>query len=100
MMLSLIVALLGLCYSADSVALHNSVLLSKSMNPSIAPTVLLLHGLLGSSRNFGGFSHTLYENLDGEYNIVTIDARNHGRSVALGPMPISYDLMSSDVVGK
>ena len=99
-MLVLLLVLLVLSSLSDSVVLYNSVLLAKTSNPSTAPTVLLLHGLLGSSRNFGGFARTLHEKLGGEHNIVSLDARNHGRSVVLGPMPISYDLMSSDVIGE
>ena len=84
----------------DSVVLHNSALLAKTRDPNAAPTVVLLHGLLGSSRNFGAFARILYEKLGSEHNIVAIDARNHGRSVALGPMPIAYELMSEDVTGE
>ena len=100
LMLTVVLVLLVVCFLADSAVLYNSVLLARTKTPSTASTVLLLHGLLGSSRNFAGFARTLYEMLGKEHNIVAMDARNHGRSVALGPMPISYDLMSSDVIGE
>ena len=46
-----------------AVALHHSVILSLSQQP--APNIVLIHGLLGSSRNFGNFARILYDKLNG-----------------------------------
>ena len=82
---------------AEAVLLHHSVLLS-SKHSSTSSTIVLLHGLLGSSRNFNSFARTLYNQLECMHDIVVFDARNHGRSMESGPLPVDYSLMSDDVV--
>eukprot|EP01038_Epipyxis_sp_PR26KG_P004725 gene4725-6630_t len=47
---------------------------------SDTPTIVILHGLLGSSRNFQTWSRILYKNLDSCHDIICMDLRNHGRS--------------------
>jgi pimeloyl-ACP methyl ester carboxylesterase len=58
------------------------------------PPVILLHGGLGHSGNWGYQVPALVE---GGYRAVLIDSRGHGRSTQ-DWRPFSYDLMASDVV--
>jgi pimeloyl-ACP methyl ester carboxylesterase len=54
--------------------------------------VILLHGGLGHSGNWG---YQLPALLAGGYRAVLIDSRGHGRSTRDG-RPFSYELMASD----
>ena len=56
--------------------------------------VILLHGGLGNSGNWGYQVPALVEN---GYRAVVIDSRGHGRSTCDGK-PYSYELMASDVI--
>jgi pimeloyl-ACP methyl ester carboxylesterase len=56
--------------------------------------VILLHGGLGHSGNWGYQVLTLLEN---GYRIVVIDSRGHGRSTR-DAQPYSYELMASDLL--
>lgn len=87
---------LGMMSSTSGILLHHSVILSP--NQSSSSNIILLHGLLGSSRNFGSFARTLYARLDKNHNIVVLDARNHGRSVKAGPLQLEYEAMAQDVL--
>lgn len=58
------------------------------------PTVILLHGGLGNSRNWGYQIPVLLEH---EYEVVVIDSRGHGRSTH-DDRPYSYELMASGVL--
>lgn len=60
--------------------------------------IIILHGLLGSSRNFQSWSRLLHKALHGKHDIVCIDLRNHGRSSLHGALPMSYELMAKDVI--
>ena len=60
----------------------------------IGSPVLLLHGGLGNSRNWGYQVPALVEN---GYQAVVIDSRGHGRSTR-DAKPYSYELMASDVL--
>lgn len=60
----------------------------------IGAPVILLHGGLGHSSNWGYQVPALIEN---GYRAVVIDSRGHGRSTRDGK-PYSYDLMASDVL--
>jgi esterase len=53
--------------------------------------VVLLHGLLGSNENLGGIAR----GLGGEYGLIGMDLRNHGRSPHGTPM--DYATMAGDV---
>ncbi|MBP8823663.1 MAG: alpha/beta fold hydrolase [Flavobacteriales bacterium] len=55
------------------------------------PTVVVLHGLYGSSDNFGSIGRTL----SAQYDMLLVDARDHGRSPHTGR--ITYALMAEDV---
>jgi pimeloyl-ACP methyl ester carboxylesterase len=55
--------------------------------------VILLHGGLGNSGNWG---HQVPALLDNSYRVVMIDSRGHGRSTR-DTRPFSYELMASDV---
>jgi pimeloyl-ACP methyl ester carboxylesterase len=56
--------------------------------------VILLHGGLGHSGNWGYQVPGLLRN---GYRVIVIDSRGHGRSTR-GPQPYSYDLMASYVL--
>jgi pimeloyl-ACP methyl ester carboxylesterase len=56
--------------------------------------VILLHGGLESSQDWGNQVPALLEN---HYQVILMDTRGHGRST-LGPFPLSYELMQSDVI--
>jgi pimeloyl-ACP methyl ester carboxylesterase len=56
--------------------------------------VILLHGGLESSQDWGNQVSALLEN---HYQVILIDTRGHGRST-LGTFPLSYELMQSDVI--
>ncbi len=58
------------------------------------PAVILLHGGLGHSGNWGYQVSALAA---AGYRVVTIDSRGHGRSTR-DDKPYSYELMASDVV--
>jgi pimeloyl-ACP methyl ester carboxylesterase len=58
------------------------------------PAVILLHGGLGNSGNWGYQVPTLVEN---GYRVIVIDSRGHGRSTR-DKQPYSYELMASDVI--
>lgn len=58
------------------------------------PTVILLHGGLGHSGNWGYQVPAL---VDGGYHVVLIDSRGHGRSTR-DARPFSYELLASDVL--
>lgn len=57
------------------------------------PPLILLHGLLGSSRNW----QTVGADLAAQFNVFALDLRNHGRSPHAGQM--DYDVMVEDVLG-
>ncbi len=58
------------------------------------PAVILLHGGLGNSGNWGYQIPALVEN---GYRVIVIDSRGHGRSTR-DEQPYSYELMASDVI--
>jgi len=58
------------------------------------PAVVLLHGGLGHSGNWGFQLPAL---LEAGYRVVVIDSRGHGRSTR-DEQPYSYELLASDVV--
>ena len=56
------------------------------------PPLLLLHGLLGSSRNW----QTTGRDLAAQFHVYALDARNHGRSPH--DLVMDYDTMADDVI--
>ena len=58
------------------------------------PSVVLLHGGLGHSGNWG---HQLPSLIESGYRVIVIDSRGHGRSTR-DARPFSYELMASDVL--
>ncbi|KAI6674068.1 hypothetical protein NL676_001974 [Syzygium grande] len=65
-----------------------------------APTALVLHGLLGSGRNWRSFSRSLASALSAasppsEWRMVLVDLRNHGRSAELGGFGPPHDMSSA-----
>lgn len=61
---------------------------------SAGPPVILLHGGMGHSGNWGYQVPAL---IDAGYQVVVIDSRGHGRSTR-DERPYSYELMASDVL--
>ena len=55
------------------------------------PPVVILHGLLGSARNWA----TISKHLAGAYRVLAVDLRNHGRSPWADEM--GYEAMAEDV---
>ncbi len=72
---------------------HNGARIWYSAYGSGSP-VILLHGGLGHSGNWGYQVPALVES---SYRAVVIDSRGHGRSTR-DPRPFSYELMASDVL--
>src|SRR5260370_27758314 len=60
----------------------------------VGAPVILLHGGLGHSGNWGYQVPALIEN---GYRAIAIDSRGHGRSTRDG-QPYSYELMASDML--
>lgn len=58
------------------------------------PAVVLLHGGLGNSKNWG---YQVAMLVGSGYQVITIDSRGHGRSTR-DARPYSYELMGSDVL--
>ena len=56
------------------------------------PTLLVFHGLLGSSRNW----HSVGTELGSRFHVLCVDLRNHGSSPFLAPH--SYDGMVEDIL--
>ncbi|KAJ7102658.1 alpha beta-hydrolase [Mycena crocata] len=56
--------------------------------------IVILHGLFGSSRNWGAHSRTFARNL--QRPVYALDLRNHGASVHAKPM--TYSAMAADVI--
>jgi esterase len=54
-------------------------------------TIIILHGLFGSSRNWQGIA----KKFSGEYRVITVDLRNHGQSGSSESM--TYPEMADDI---
>ena len=76
--------------------LYHSVSLSSSSHPK--PPIVVLHGLLGSSRNFQSWCRLLKQKTKSERDIIVIDLVCHGRSVAFGNFALDFKSMAGDVV--
>ena len=101
-LLSLLFAfiILYLTHSRKPKLLYHSVLRRSSAstnNLSNSKSIILLHGLLGSARNFRSFSRIISEHLNNEYDIVMIDLNNHGRSHSIS-LTMSYPIMALDIL--
>lgn len=77
-----------MCFVSPVVKLH-----SVDLGGAGKPPLLVLHGLLGSSRNWQTTGRDLAEH----YHVVALDARNHGRSPHDPTMTI--EAMAGDVLG-
>ncbi|XVE96386.1 hypothetical protein REPUB_Repub02eG0217100 [Reevesia pubescens] len=61
-------------------------------------TALILHGLLGSARNWRSFSHSLASSLSSsssEWRMVLVDLRNHGKSAELEGLNPPHDMVNA-----
>ena len=68
------------------------MLFHRDLGGSGLPPLVILHGLLGSSRNW----QTAGRDLATHYHVFALDLRNHGASPHADEM--SYDAMASDVI--
>lgn len=62
-----------------------------------APPVLLLHGLLGSKRNFASLGTALAQQLVKKRKVIALDLRNHGDNTDFR-QDMTYDAMAMDVI--
>ncbi|KAL6145536.1 hypothetical protein ACLB2K_056222 [Fragaria x ananassa] len=60
-------------------------------------TAFVLHGLLGSARNWRSFSRTLLSNISDPsgWRLVLVDLRNHGKSAGLEGLNPPHDLVNA-----
>lgn len=79
----------------ESVALHWTDYCDSAHLKDEAP-VLLLHGLLGSKRNFSTLATALCQRLEKRRRVIGVDLRNHGESQHAADM--TYASMVQDVV--
>jgi pimeloyl-ACP methyl ester carboxylesterase len=75
-------------------ALNGIELYYAVFNERAGKPVILLHGGLGSSDQWGDEVPLLATT----HEVIVVDSRGHGRST-LGSQPLSYELMASDVLG-
>jgi pimeloyl-ACP methyl ester carboxylesterase len=86
----------------STISIENGVELNKVVFPAKNdenknPPIILLHGLLGSARNFQSWAKLLSEHLQHSHDIICVDLRNHGTTASLGPLPIDYESMTIDI---
>ncbi|EEF32059.1 valacyclovir hydrolase, putative [Ricinus communis] len=58
-------------------------------------TAFILHGLLGSGRNWRSFSRSLTSSLSSEWRMVLVDLRNHGKSADLKSLDPPHDMFNA-----
>ncbi|CAL5387365.1 unnamed protein product [Camellia sinensis] len=58
-------------------------------------TAFVLHGLLGSGRNWRSFSRSLSSSLSNEWRLVLVDLRNHGRSAEIESLSPPHDMANA-----
>lgn len=73
--------------------MNRPALYHESLGPAGAPSIVILHGLLGNGRNWQRVAKALAET----FRVHTLDLRNHGRSPHAEPM--TYAAMADDVDG-
>lgn len=69
----------------------------RTEGPDSLTPVVIMHGLLGNSRNFQGWGAKLVKSLDRERRVFAVDMRNHGSSSHHDSM--TYVDMADDVLG-
>lgn len=89
--------LYSLRIGSEKIILYHSILLSPSSKSSHVP-IVLLHGLLGSVRNFQTWARILQQKLNYEHDVICMDLRNHGRSSLYGSMAVQAGSMADDVL--
>jgi len=79
--------------------LAHSVLLAETSSSFIRkPPIILLHGLLGSSRNFQNWARLLWNKLNRKHDVVVVDLPNHGRTATrFGDVSMNYLEMAEDL---
>jgi len=85
------------CFLHHTVVKVNAHTASKNGGGGGAPLVLI-HGLLGSSRNLKSWGELVLNHLGGLcHEAIFLDVVNHGGSVKHGPILMDYESMSRDV---
>lgn len=83
-----------------SVQLQTTDFSTTTASSSLAPPVVLVHGLLGNRKNFNSIGTALSQQLQTHRRILSVDLRNHGETVATEGMreTMSLEEMANDVV--
>lgn len=82
----------------DPCLLHHTIIKSNAPASGHKEPLVLLHGLLGSSRNLQSWGQLLLSHLEGVCDeAILLDIVNHGGSVKHGPLIMDYESMSLDV---
>ncbi|KAI5560813.1 hypothetical protein BDE02_16G072500 [Populus trichocarpa] len=68
--------------------------IQSSPNKPDAPTTFILHGLLGSGRNWRSFSRNLASSFS-EWRMVLVDMRNHGKSVDIEGLDPPHNMFNA-----
>src|SRR4051812_48362137 len=79
--------LLATHYFLDSMTLFH-----RDLGGAGQPPLVILHGMLGSSRNW----QTAGRDLAAKFHVLALDLRNHGESPHSEPM--TYEVMMADVI--
>jgi pimeloyl-ACP methyl ester carboxylesterase len=91
-------AILALAGAYQVPLFHKSIPRRAGLEAEEHEPIVILHGLLGSSRNFQSWAAMLHEKLGGKHEVVCCDLRNHGKSAALGELEMNYESMASDLM--
>lgn len=89
---------LVLVLALGSDSLHHVLHHHHLPSANIKEPIVVLHGLLGSSRNLMSWAKILHNKLNNQHDIYLLDLRNHGQSTKLGPLLMEYNLMAGDVI--
>lgn len=92
------ILLLSVVHNSSGLKLHHSVLLASATPHKSNHDIVLLHGLLGSARNFNSFARLLHQKLEYRHNIIIIDLPSHGRSASAPRPKLEYTSLAEDVV--
>lgn len=78
--------------AGDFAGMNSPALYHESFGNESAPSIVILHGLLGNGRNWQRVAKALAD----EFFVHTLDLRNHGRSPRAEPM--TYEALAGDIV--
>ena len=84
--------------SLQGYVLHHTRIQSPLPKTERRDPIIILHGLLGSSRNLNQWSQLLHAKLNSYHDIFLLDLRNHGGSTCHGALTMNYIDMARDVM--